>query len=224
MICLFVMLLPSVASIGESLLMCRWLFQVPAWDESKHRAAYTKTERDLCGGLLVKNTVLKYLQEPGGFAQPSEPEFAVCQFGTGISLTARVLAASLCIVPKLVVEVLLIYVGGGFIATSTSTTDLILNCLAVSFIIDIDDMMYSLLVVPAAKIEFENFPSIGLMLATHLKEGGCYWFDLLFQFLGTWVTYAAITFFLTTTNRIWCQDESDMPGLVALFGLSYEEA
>ena len=71
-------------------------------------------------------------------------------------LCHKVLAVLLLLVPKLIVACVLTFVGTYFVFLSESNTDLILNCLAMTFVVELDELAYSTISSEFSKKEVQN--------------------------------------------------------------------
>ena len=68
----------------------------------------------------------------------------------------KLLATLFVVVPKLVVACILTFVGTYFVFLSESNTDLILNCLAMTFVVELDELAYATISSEFSKKEVQN--------------------------------------------------------------------
>lgn len=220
-ICLFIMLVPAAQQIYQSLSMTRWLLQIPSWHAEHQRILDADSQR--IGNIKFRHRIIEITHLEG--KEEKTGQIAVEEFATGITHTRRCIAWLTCVGPKLWMEIYMVIVGSGFVATSDSNANLILNCLAVSFVLDIDDMLYNLLVMPSVRLGFEALPPIGLCFANLNKKGykknEAWTIDLLYLFGGTWVTYMVVVTLASILENYWCGVEVDMAHVRGVFGLPH---
>lgn len=83
---------------------------------------------------------------------------AVYQSG-GMSMARKLCVCLFVLVPKLIIGVSMLIIGGLFLNTSASNTDLLLNSLAAVFILDLDEIIYTFATPGHLKRLLEAVPS-----------------------------------------------------------------
>ena len=68
----------------------------------------------------------------------------------------KITAILFILLPKLLVACVLTFVGTYFVLVSESNTDLILNCLAMTFVVELDELAYSTISSEFSKKEVQN--------------------------------------------------------------------
>lgn len=79
---------------------------------------------------------------------------------TGLTACQKLLFVCQAIIPKYVVAFLLIHFGGMFIKHSESDSDLILNCVALEFILEFDTVLYQTFTPPFCQRILDELPPI----------------------------------------------------------------
>lgn len=79
---------------------------------------------------------------------------------TGLTAIQKLLFMCQAIIPKYVVALLLIHFGGMYIKHSESDSDLILNCAALSFILEFDTVLYQAFTPPFCQRILDELPPI----------------------------------------------------------------
>jgi len=64
------------------------------------------------------------------------------EWASGMTKVQKIYFAIFSLIPKACIGVVLLYLGGHYVALSPTNNDLILNCVAIVFIIDFDDILY----------------------------------------------------------------------------------
>jgi len=78
--------------------------------------------------------------------------------GGGMSKARKAVLLVFVILPKLAIASAMLYIGGHFLSTSGSNTDLLLNALAATFILDVDEQLYELLAPDMIRALVEETP------------------------------------------------------------------
>jgi len=76
----------------------------------------------------------------------------------GMSVTRKVLTCTFVLGPKLILGVTMMIIGGIFLNSSSSNTDLLLNSLAAVFILDLDEIVYSFMTPGHTRRLIEDLP------------------------------------------------------------------
>lgn len=88
--------------------------------------------------------------------------------GGGMSKARKAVLLVFVILPKIAIASATLYVGGQFLSTSGSNTDLLLNALAATFILDVDEQIYELLAPDMIRALVEETPSFSAPRTTHV--------------------------------------------------------
>jgi len=75
------------------------------------------------------------------------------------------------VLPKLVADMMLAYLGGLYIASTDKGSDMLLNTLAVVFIAEVDEIMYSAFTSAAMKYNLENMKPVMLVQTSQIRTG-----------------------------------------------------
>jgi len=120
--------------ILETVNMYRWLHCVPRWKPKTHKKILNfcrSRERD-----SSSFPIQRYKNSSG---------LEVKKPAVGFTFVYRFAIIMLVILPKFILGLWLLIYGTGFVASATTNSDLILNLVALLFIIQIDDVSYDLL-------------------------------------------------------------------------------
>merc|ERR1719473_2687455 len=203
-IALFVFSLSFWAQFGSSLGMIRWLAEIPSYNAKKHKHLC-----DALGCNLGWRTLRTRITDP---TRPDFPhEYQVTRPATGITMVRRVLAILLFVLPKMLIEMLLLLQGGGFLLTSHGNQNVILNTLAVTFVCDIDESVYSTFVVKMLRGAYESLPAIGMLPAAaveneELRHAKAWRIDVLIAYAGTWISFAVLLLLNWLIYSLWCSE------------------
>lgn len=104
----------------------------------------------------------------------------------------------LCIIlPKFAIGVLLWWYGASYVAMSENNSELILNTVAVLFVLEIDDQLYKVTVPSAIRAVFEALPPV--------KTGGVIsWFSDCGVLLGQWINMGIIAGMSASVLKFRC--------------------
>ena len=121
------------------------------------------------------------------------------------------MAILLFVLPKMLIEMLLLLQGGGFLLTSHGNQNVILNTLAVTFVCDIDESVYSTFVVKMLRGAYESLPAIGMLPAAaveneELRHAKAWRIDVLIAYAGTWISYAVLLLLNWLIYSLWCSE------------------
>jgi len=83
----------------------------------------------------------------------------------------RMFCFFLIVLPKLVADIMLAYLGGLYIASTDEGSDMLLNTLAVVFIAEVDEMMYSAFTSADMKYNLENMKAVKLVQTNQVRVG-----------------------------------------------------
>lgn len=92
----------------------------------------------------------------------SEPKLA-----TGLTSRQKLVFCLFMLMPKLAIAMWLFIVGGKFVAFSESNTDMVLNCLAMVFVTEIDDLLYKTFTPTFCRNVMENLPPVKIQSSLH---------------------------------------------------------
>merc|ERR1719221_367581 len=87
---------------------------------------------------------------------------------SGITRAARIGMYLFCILPKFLVEVIVLVAGSGGVLRSGNNFDLVLNVVAATFLLELDDVVYAVLVPESIRMLCGHLPPLGLSA----KESG----------------------------------------------------
>lgn len=108
----------------------------------------------------------------------------------------KIWSTLICALPKLMVAGLLAYEGGLFIALCHSVDDIVLNTLAVNFIVDIDEILYMSFTSKATQCALENAEAVGIEMTN--KTRLAHWFCNTFVYpitvfcFSAWVVWQSV--------------------------------
>lgn len=97
----------------------------------------------------VKDSVLLYAEDEAGELKR--------QSG-GMTVSRKVFIFLAVLLPRVVIGITLLIIGGLFLASTTTNTDMFLNSLAAAFVIEIDEMVFNFLTPAASKRLIEEIP------------------------------------------------------------------
>lgn len=133
--------------------MCRWLNYLPTWD---------KKQEDLVNEKLTGSLLFEKQTKRETIGRCPDQEVTVFKPITGISTKFKSMIFLFVILPKYIIAVLLMFVGSGFIVRAEGISDIVLNTVAVSFVLQVDDFAYRGFTTSSMKILYESIPPIGL--------------------------------------------------------------
>ena len=119
-----------------------------------------------------------------------ETERSYILVATGVSMKYRILVITTFIIPQIVLMCLVLFYAGGHVALTDNKEELILNAVAVVFILDIDKICYTAFTTNSQKVMFESLPPVGkadvdwTFLDSILEVAGS-WLMIPFWFGGT---------------------------------------
>lgn len=126
--------------ILETVNMYRWLNCVPAWNRKIHKK--------------ILNFCRKRQTDASSFPMQRYKNSAgleVRKPAVGFTIMYRMVIIVMVLLPKLILGLWLLIYGTGFVASADNNSDLILNSVALLFIIQLDDVSYNLLTPDAHK-------------------------------------------------------------------------
>lgn len=129
------------------------------------------------------------------FAENSDGDMKIVE--GGISKCRRVMLLILVILPKLLIAAALLVIGGGYLAFSTSNSDLLLNGLAVTFVLDVDELLYSVLMSRRSQAMMSSLPAFDITSGRKchfVKERSVFGMKLVIAAVALAVFYAATPF------------------------------
>merc|ERR1740139_685530 len=109
----------------------------------------------------------------------------------GITLQYKVLMLCIIAVPKLVLSVLLALAGGNYIIGSPDRETLILNTLAITFIVEVDEFLYKAFTSPPVQEHLENSEPVTVVLDS--KDALIQWFFIAVVY---WISVIFSSFFV----------------------------
>lgn len=132
-LCVAASISATMQDIIETLGMHQWLQALPEWDEEVHSEVILH-----CGKHCKRSNfpLQKYI---------NHQEVEVVKPAVGLTSGYLYLIYSLVILPKLLIAVHLLVFGSAFVARSESHADMILNAVAMLFILEVDDLLYQFL-------------------------------------------------------------------------------
>jgi len=119
---------------------------------------------------------------------------------SGISLARRAGLYFMLLLPKVVITLMLIHYGSAYVLLSETNEDLILNCVALCFIVDIDDIIYGFTTTQEVKTCLDNMPPLGL-LEEDFPVGSQSWIYANFWPLASYVVIISLMFGM---YEFWC--------------------
>ena len=134
---LFVFNVYVLADIMGSIDMMRWVYTF-------------KRSKEKC--LVIKKLTVK-VEKGSGLGGMGDGEVT-----SGMTILHKWLCFVFVLVPKIGIACLLCHYGTGFVVTSTSIEDVLLNCLAVCFFIDVDELLYGAFVPGIMKKVIQEMP------------------------------------------------------------------
>jgi len=87
----------------------------------------------------------------------------------GTSRCYRIVCAALIPLPKLLVDMLLAYLGGLYVVSTQDPSDMLLKTLSLVFIVELDDMMYRVFTSDAMRHHLENMQSVKIALTNRWR-------------------------------------------------------
>ena len=111
------------------------------------------------------------------------------RYASGVSRTFKLLYTLLLVLPKGTMDVAIWWTGSRFIAKSKSNAELILNCVAILFVLELDDQLYRVTVPATVQDMFSSLPPVGfihprtknafLQCAVIIRNQGSHWFAII---------------------------------------------
>jgi len=134
--CNAVFIITSIVSLKESLEMHRWLDRIPS---------------------VLQRTPLKFQK-----AQQGAHTFYTPADGVGITKAMRCAIYALAVFPKVLVTVLITIFGSGYLLNAQTDADVLLNCVGMVFISEIDSLIYRFALSRSLMNLVTSFPPLGL--------------------------------------------------------------
>ncbi|CAE8692608.1 unnamed protein product [Polarella glacialis] len=107
---------------------------------------------------------------------------------------------ALLLIPKVVIFVLLLYCGAGYVLHANSNEDLVLNSVAMLFVVDIPDIVYAFTTTSDVKATIDNMPPLGFFEEDLVSNPEVYYFEALYP-LCSFVVAGGV---LSGMFGIWC--------------------
>ena len=153
---------------------------------------------------------------------PNEPDYPICLPASGITVAARFYFYLGVLLPKLLLSLLVLFAGCGVVLRSTNDFNLVLNSVAVAFVLDIDELCFAALVAPTVKQRCIA-PRFADAAPADEQErpSGCGGYNRaeVAAFLHTYVVLAVVLGVCAAMNSYWC-GASPLAALDALAGLA----
>jgi len=148
MLCFAVIVAAILQDVQETINMFRWIQCVPTWNEEMHPKIIDECcygDHEGCG--MTKFPFQKYKNREGIIVEKP---------AVGFTHFYRASIFTFVLLPKFLFAISLIYLGGGFLAIAESNSDLILNAVALTFILEVDDIFYDVLTPSMFKLWLET--------------------------------------------------------------------
>jgi hypothetical protein len=142
------------SDILESASMWHWVSFLPTWTDE-----HLKMVQERQTGCLLMES-LTFIDDIGVC---KNQVVTVTRPVTGITHMFRTMIFLFVIVPKVVLAILLMGVGCGFIIRAEGVAETVLNTVAVSFVMEVDDYAYKAFTTVTTKILHNSLPPIGLL-------------------------------------------------------------
>jgi len=147
--------------------MQTWLLVVCLWIFIMHILTEIVAAIDMVELVLLQvPTVTDF--SPLLYAKNDEGELELKDGGMTYSRKAFIFAAVL--LPRVLIGTSLLIIGGLFLQTSTSNTEIFMNSLAAAFVIDIDEMVFAFLTPAASKRLIEEIPPFDVPIYSKGEE------------------------------------------------------
>jgi hypothetical protein len=143
------------------------------------------------------STVTEPLQVSRG-----SPSSKAIDLVSGLSVPYKLWCCLIAIIPKLILAFTLWYFGGAFILRAENDTELILNCVAVTFINEIDDLMYTVLIPADIDRVLDDLPDIEWVapVAGGTKQSNWQRWSVALTAFGGQYVYAAVILGMTYSS------------------------
>lgn len=170
-----------------------WLGAIPEREEEDEDLVRSGTK------LLFQRKLVTRSQPPEG---EEGLEHFIYRPATGISLKLRVCAAVGCILPKLCLEVVILFSGLRFLLNSPDNESVLMNCLALAFITEIDDIAEAYLITPYLLQMRKSIPPIGFVDSSEEADSGIT--GCLSAVCGQYMSVTALVVLALVSELVWC--------------------
>lgn len=176
----------------------RWLNLFPKWDEVSHSKVIAESAKR--SGDRTSFVVYKITTADGSSGHVP---------AVGISTQFYITAVICCVIGRVVTVGFIMVYGSSIILFSETNLDLILNSVAVGFIVDIDDYLYAYFTSSSAKTRMEAMPPLALL------DHNFSWGDMANEALGFYVRVGLLFGLSAAIFQAFCLKET----LAAWLGL-----
>lgn len=192
--------------IMEALATNRWLSAFPAWDEKKHTKVLEGVEsRDVNKTSSKAHTAFLVFQEAtnslGGGASAIVP-------AVGLSNAFKIYARFVFVLVRMVIAGAIMIEASGLIFYSPNNVAVLGSAVAATFVLDIDNYVFQLLVTDKVKRSLEAIPSIGIS-----DDIGYTAADYLWQYFGSYLLVAVLLLTAGSLQVAWCGSAIGVLGL-----------
>jgi len=136
-----------------------WLFIICHWIFFIHVMTELIAAVDMTECVLMKIPTVKGNSRILLYSKDEDGELVLAS--GGMSKGRKVFVFLAVLLPRFVIAVMLLIIGGAFLASATSNTDLFMNSLAAAFVVEIDEMVFEFLTPAASKRLIEEIPPFG---------------------------------------------------------------
>lgn len=170
LLCMTLSVAAVLKDIAETFSMHAWLSCLPKWTQEQH-------------------VILEYTCENSGLTDfpmqkyKNGDDTELVKPAVGITNRTRLLIYVCVLLVKLVMACVLLIYGTAFVGSASSDGDLILNAVAMSFILDIDDLLYELMTPRLYKTWVETCSVISFD-EDEVRDSTLYWPYLAFVVIG----------------------------------------
>merc|ERR1712032_1494817 len=179
--CNFVFVITMIVSLKESFEMHRWLNRIPSVRE--HAALKLQ----------------KVQQGAHQFYTPAD--------GVGITRRVRCCMYVLFLVPKALVALAVLIFGSAYLLRAESDSDLLLDCVGMVFIAEIDGLVYRFALSGSHMTLLMSIPPLGLSLEAYRANR----FEYFVEKNSPWLAVGALAVLIPALELWWCGTAFGMP-------------
>lgn len=196
LVCVFVFEATILAELRHSFLLFGLIYHAEP-DQGKGpvpQAGAVMVAEEEKGGAL--NRMTRKFRQP---VPPEMPQWNMHQ----ASKTYKTMCSIFVVIPKIFIGMWLGYAGGIYIAQCQTTEDMILNTLAVNFVVDIDEILYDSFTSDATKASLENAETVEITLGNRGRIALWAFNTVVFPLLAVFLAYLFVHVIKGCHHAVW---------------------